>query len=150
MPSRVTRSTFDCTGNTTVMRTALEAAHRGWGTMTIIGVAAAGKEIATRPFQFITGRKCMGTAFGGWKTRDAVPMLVEKALRDEIPLKHFVTHTFKGVGGTLEVFVLAGGGEMDIDVAVDGRQVVVAQDARVIRRRQDQGRLLQPAAPQPL
>jgi len=92
--------TFDCTGNTEVMRTALEAAHRGWGHCTIIGVAAAGKEIATRPFQFITGRKCTGTAFGGWKTRDAVPMLVEKALSGEIPLDHFITHNFTGVAGT--------------------------------------------------
>ena len=54
--------TFDCTGNTDVMRSALEAAHRGWGKLTIIGVAASGKEIATRPFQFITGRCCTGTA----------------------------------------------------------------------------------------
>ena len=54
--------TFDCTGNTDVMRSALEAAHRGWGMLTIIGVAASGKEIATRPFQFITGRRCTGTA----------------------------------------------------------------------------------------
>ena len=84
--------TFDCTGNVEVMRTALEAAHRGWGHMTIIGVAAAGKEIATRPFQFVTGRKCTGTAFGGWKTRDAIPMLVERSLKGEIALDHFVTH----------------------------------------------------------
>ena len=84
------------------MRTALEAAHRGWGVMTIIGVAAAGKEIATRPFQFITGRKCMGTAFGGWKTRDAVPMLIERTLKGEIKVDHFVTHEFKGVAGQLD------------------------------------------------
>jgi len=64
--------TFDCTGNTDVMRSALETAHRGWGECCLIGVAASGKEISTRPFQFITGRKCGGTAFGGWKTRDAM------------------------------------------------------------------------------
>lgn len=92
--------TFDCTGNTDVMRSALEAAHRGWGKLTIIGVAASGKEIATRPFQFITGRHATGTAFGGWKTRDAVPMLVNKAISGEIPLDHFITHTYKGVAGT--------------------------------------------------
>jgi S-(hydroxymethyl)glutathione dehydrogenase/alcohol dehydrogenase len=92
--------TFDCTGNTDVMRSALEAAHRGWGVCTIIGVAASGKEIATRPFQFITGRRCTGTAFGGWKTRDAVPALVERAIKGEIVLDHFVTHEFKGVGET--------------------------------------------------
>jgi len=92
--------TFDCTGNTDVMRSALEAAHRGWGTCTIIGVAAAGKEISTRPFQMITGRTCKGTAFGGWKTRDAIPMLVEKNLSGEIPVDHYITHEFAGVGGT--------------------------------------------------
>ena len=92
--------TFDCTGNVAVMRSALEAAHRGWGHCTLIGVAASGKEISTRPFQFITGRKCTGTAFGGWKTRDAVPMLVNRALNGEIALDHYITHNFKGVSGT--------------------------------------------------
>jgi len=57
--------TFDCTGNTEVMRSALEAAHRGWGESCVIGVAAAGQEISTRPFQLVTGRKWTGTAFGG-------------------------------------------------------------------------------------
>ena len=84
------------------MRSALEAAHRGWGTCTIIGVAASGKEISTRPFQFITGRRCCGTAFGGWKTRDAVPMLVEKCLKGDIPVDHFITHEFTGVSGTAD------------------------------------------------
>ena len=92
--------TFDCTGNTDVMRAALEAAHRGWGQCCIIGVAASGKEIATRPFQFITGRRCLGTAFGGWKTRDAIPMLVQRAMRGEIAVDHFITHRFYGVGAT--------------------------------------------------
>jgi len=103
--------TFDCTGNTEVMRSALEAAHRGWGLMTIIGVAAAGKEIATRPFQFITGRRCAGTAFGGWKTRDAVPMLVEKAIKGDIPLDHFITHEFTGVSGTTKALEALHSGE---------------------------------------
>jgi len=94
--------TFDCTGNTDVMRSALEAAHRGWGQSCVIGVAAAGKELATRPFQLITGRRWMGTAFGGWKTRDAIPMLVEKNMKGEIDLDHYITHTFKGVGGQKE------------------------------------------------
>lgn len=89
--------TFDCTGNTEVMRSALEAAHRGWGQSCVIGVAAAGKELGTRPFQLITGRKWMGTAFGGWKTRDAIPMLVEKNMKGEIELDHFITHRFDGV-----------------------------------------------------
>lgn len=61
--------TFDATGNVGVMRAALEAAHRGWGQSCIIGVAAAGQEIATRPFQLVTGRQWKGTAFGGWKSR---------------------------------------------------------------------------------
>ncbi len=58
----------DCTGNVEVMRAALESAHRGWGVSCVIGVAAAGKELATRPFQLVTGRRWIGTAFGGWKT----------------------------------------------------------------------------------
>ncbi len=69
--------TFDCTGNVHVMRNALEVAHRGWGQSCIIGVAAAGKEIATRPFQLVTGREWKGTAFGGWKSRTEVPRLVQ-------------------------------------------------------------------------
>lgn len=69
--------TFDCTGNVDVMRCALEVAHRGWGESCVIGVAAAGKEISTRPFQLVTGRQWKGTAFGGWKSRREVPRLVQ-------------------------------------------------------------------------
>eukprot|EP00308_Calcidiscus_leptoporus_P016912 CAMPEP_0119380276 /NCGR_PEP_ID=MMETSP1334-20130426/56210_1 /TAXON_ID=127549 /ORGANISM="Calcidiscus leptoporus, Strain RCC1130" /LENGTH=382 /DNA_ID=CAMNT_0007400035 /DNA_START=13 /DNA_END=1161 /DNA_ORIENTATION=+ len=94
--------TFDCTGNVNVMRAALEAAHRGWGQCCLIGVAGAGKEISTRPFQFITGRRCLGTAFGGWKTRDAIPMLTEKMLRGELNVDHFITHRFSGIAGTTD------------------------------------------------
>merc|ERR1712224_806918 len=75
-----------------------EAAHRGWGESCVIGVAAAGKELATRPFQLITGRRWLGTAFGGWKTRDAIPLLVEREMRGEIKVDHFITHRFDGVG----------------------------------------------------
>uniref|UniRef100_A0A6T2HDZ2 S-(hydroxymethyl)glutathione dehydrogenase n=1 Tax=Eutreptiella gymnastica TaxID=73025 RepID=A0A6T2HDZ2_9EUGL len=92
--------TFDCTGNTDVMRSALEAAHRGWGQCCLIGVAASGHEISTRPFQFITGRRCAGTAFGGWKTRDAIPMLVDREMKGDIPVGHYITHTFDGVAAT--------------------------------------------------
>jgi hypothetical protein len=60
---------FECIGNTAVMRAALECAHRGWGQSVIIGVAAAGQEISTRPFQLVTGRQWKGTAFGGYKSR---------------------------------------------------------------------------------
>ena len=69
--------TFDCTGHTAVMRAALESAHRGWGESCVIGVAAAGQEISTRPFQLVTGRKWGGTAFGGVKSRSEVPSLVD-------------------------------------------------------------------------
>uniref|UniRef100_A0A7S1NV84 S-(hydroxymethyl)glutathione dehydrogenase n=1 Tax=Eutreptiella gymnastica TaxID=73025 RepID=A0A7S1NV84_9EUGL len=92
--------TFDCTGNVEVMRSCLEAAHRGWGQCCLVGVAASGKEIATRPFQFITGRRCLGTAFGGWKTRDAIPMLTEKMMKGEILVDHYITHNFDGVENT--------------------------------------------------
>merc|ERR1712212_50275 len=89
--------TFDCTGNVNVMRCALEVAHRGWGESCVIGVAAAGKEISTRPFQLVTGRNWKGTAFGGWKSRTEVPKLVQTVMRGEMALEPFITHTFKGL-----------------------------------------------------
>ena len=91
--------TFDCTGNVNVMREALEVAHRGWGESCVIGVAAAGKEISTRPFQLVTGRQWKGTAFGGWKSRTEVPKLVQTVMRGEMTLDPYVTHTFEGIGG---------------------------------------------------
>jgi len=94
--------TYDCTGNVEVMRSALEASHRGWGEACMIGVAASGHEIKTRPFNLIIGRTWKGTAFGGWKTRDAIPMLVERVLAGEIEIDHFITHTFDGVGNTTQ------------------------------------------------
>ena len=84
---------FECIGNVEVMRAALECAHRGWGQSVIIGVAGAGKEISTRPFQLVTGRKWMGTAFGGVKGRSQLPGMVEDAMRGEIQLAPLVTHT---------------------------------------------------------
>jgi hypothetical protein len=75
------------------MRAALECAHRGWGESCVIGVAAAGTEIATRPFQLVTGRVWKGTAFGGWKSRSAVPQLVERCMAGDLPVDHFVTHS---------------------------------------------------------
>jgi len=89
--------TFDCTGNVNVMRCALEVAHRGWGESCVIGVAAAGKEIATRPFQLVTGRVWKGTAFGGWKSRTEVPRLVQTVMRGEVSLDPYITHTIKGL-----------------------------------------------------
>ena len=84
---------FECIGNVDVMRAALECAHRGWGQSVIIGVAGAGKEISTRPFQLVTGRKWMGTAFGGVKGRSQLPGMVEDAMAGKIELAPFVTHT---------------------------------------------------------
>ncbi len=84
--------TFDCTGNTDVMRTALEACHRGWGESIIIGVAEAGKEIATRPFQLVTGRVWKGTAFGGAKGRTDVPKIVDWYMNGKIEIDPMITH----------------------------------------------------------
>jgi S-(hydroxymethyl)glutathione dehydrogenase/alcohol dehydrogenase len=84
--------TFDCTGNTEVMRTALEACHRGWGTSIIIGVAEAGKEISTRPFQLVTGRNWRGTAFGGAKGRTDVPKIVDWYMDGKIAIDPMITH----------------------------------------------------------
>lgn len=91
---------FDCTGNVDVMRAALECAHRGWGTSCVIGVAASGHEISTRPFQLVTGRVWKGTAFGGFKSRTDVPKLVERMMSGEIPVDQYITHTFDGVQTT--------------------------------------------------
>ena len=85
--------TFECIGNVNVMRAALEAAHRGWGQSVIIGVAGAGQEISTRPFQLVTGRRWLGTAFGGVKGRTQLPGMVEEAMHGKIDLAPFVTHT---------------------------------------------------------
>ncbi|ADV00086.1 S-(hydroxymethyl)glutathione dehydrogenase/class III alcohol dehydrogenase [Alicycliphilus denitrificans] len=84
---------FECIGNVQVMRAALECAHRGWGQSVIIGVAGAGQEISTRPFQLVTGRRWLGTAFGGVKGRSELPDMVEDAMAGKIQLKPFVTHT---------------------------------------------------------
>ncbi|MEO6581117.1 MAG: S-(hydroxymethyl)glutathione dehydrogenase/class III alcohol dehydrogenase, partial [Sphingomicrobium sp.] len=83
---------FDATGNTDVMRTALECCHRGWGTSVIIGVAEAGKEIATRPFQLVTGRNWRGTAFGGAKGRSDVPGIVDMYMDGKIEIDPMITH----------------------------------------------------------
>src|SRR6186713_3543696 len=87
--------TFDATGNTEVMRTALECCHRGWGTSIIIGVAEAGKEIATRPFQLVTGRNWRGTAFGGAKGRTDVPKIVDWYMDGKIQIDPMITHVLK-------------------------------------------------------
>lgn len=87
--------TFECVGNIHTMRAALESCHKGWGVSTIIGVAASGQEISTRPFQLVTGRVWKGSAFGGWKSRDSVPKLVDSYMNKSLKLDEFVTHNFK-------------------------------------------------------
>jgi S-(hydroxymethyl)glutathione dehydrogenase/alcohol dehydrogenase len=84
---------FECIGNVNLMRAALECCHKGWGESVIIGVAGAGQEISTRPFQLVTGRVWRGSAFGGVKGRSELPSYVEKAQTGEIPLNTFITHT---------------------------------------------------------
>ena len=83
---------FECIGNVDVMRSALECCHKGWGESIIIGVAGAGKEISTRPFQLVTGRVWRGTAFGGVKGRSELPAYVDRYLEGEFELKQFITH----------------------------------------------------------
>jgi S-(hydroxymethyl)glutathione dehydrogenase/alcohol dehydrogenase len=85
--------TFDATGNTDVMRTAFESAHKGWGESIIIGVAAAGAEISTRPFQLVTGRSWRGTAFGGARGRTDVPQIVDWYMDGKIEIDPMITHT---------------------------------------------------------
>jgi S-(hydroxymethyl)glutathione dehydrogenase/alcohol dehydrogenase len=85
--------TFDCTGNVEVMRAALECSHRGWGQSIIIGVAGAGQEIKTRPFQLVTGRTWKGTAFGGARGRTDVPRIVDWYMEGKISIDPMITHT---------------------------------------------------------
>ncbi len=85
--------TFDATGNVDVMRAALESAHKGWGESVIIGVAPAGAEIATRPFQLVTGRVWRGTAFGGARGRTDVPKIVDWYMDGKIEIDPMITHT---------------------------------------------------------
>ena len=82
---------FECIGNVNIMRSALECCHKGWGESIIIGVAGAGEEICTRPFQLVTGRVWKGSAFGGVKGRSELPDYVERYMKGEIPIDDFVT-----------------------------------------------------------
>ncbi|MDZ3822101.1 MAG: S-(hydroxymethyl)glutathione dehydrogenase/class III alcohol dehydrogenase [Pseudoxanthomonas sp.] len=85
--------TFECIGNVRVMRQALECAHKGWGTSVIIGVAPAGAEISTRPFQLVTGRNWRGSAFGGARGRTDVPRIVDWYMEGKIEIDPLITHT---------------------------------------------------------
>ena len=84
---------FECIGNVNTMRQALECCHKGWGESTIIGVAGSGQEIATRPFQLVTGRVWRGSAFGGVKGRSQLPDYVEQYMAGEIKIDEMVTYT---------------------------------------------------------
>ena len=109
--------TFDATGNVGVMRTALECAHKGWGESIIIGVAPAGAEISTRPFQLVTGRSWRGTAFGGARGRTDVPKIVEWYMEGKIEIDPMITHTM-GLEGINEAFDLMHRGESIRSVVV--------------------------------
>ena len=85
--------TFECVGHVGLMRAALESCHKGWGESIIIGVAGAGEEISTRPFQLVTGRVWRGSAFGGVKGRTEMPRIVEAAMKGDIKIDPFITHT---------------------------------------------------------
>ena len=102
---------FECIGNVQVMRSALECCHKGWGESIIIGVAGAGQEICTRPFQLVTGRVWRGSAFGGVKGRSQLPGMVEDSMAGKIQLAPFVTHT-KPLTDINEAFELMHGGQV--------------------------------------
>jgi S-(hydroxymethyl)glutathione dehydrogenase/alcohol dehydrogenase len=101
---------FECVGNVDLMRQALECCHRGWGVSVIIGVAGAGQEIRTRPFQLVTGRVWMGTAFGGARGRSDVPKIVDWYMRGRIEIDPLITHTLP-LPRINEAFDLMHGGE---------------------------------------
>lgn len=98
--------TFECIGNVDCMRSALEACHKGWGQSVIIGVAGAGQEIKTRPFQLVTGRIWKGSAFGGWKSRDGVPLLAQHYEKGLLDIDKFITHRRTGLEQLNEAFEL--------------------------------------------
>ncbi|MGB4911621.1 MAG: S-(hydroxymethyl)glutathione dehydrogenase/class III alcohol dehydrogenase [Candidatus Dechloromonas phosphoritropha] len=101
---------FECIGNVNVMRSALECCHKGWGESVIIGVAGAGQEISTRPFQLVTGRVWRGSAFGGVKGRSELPGIVDRYMQGEFKLNDFITHTM-GLDRINEAFDLMHAGK---------------------------------------
>lgn len=86
--------TFECIGNVNIMRSALEACHKGWGESCVIGVAGSGQEISTRPFQLVTGRVWRGSAFGGYKSRSQLPGIVDQYMGGEVLIDEFITQTY--------------------------------------------------------
>ncbi|KAI9819723.1 MAG: S-(hydroxymethyl)glutathione dehydrogenase [Thelocarpon impressellum] len=113
--------TFDCTGNVGVMRAALEACHKGWGQSIVIGVAAAGQEISTRPFQLVTGRVWKGCAFGGIKGRSQLPDLVDDYLAGKLKVDEFITHR-EPLGRLNQAFEVMKGGDC-IRCVIDVRKL---------------------------
>lgn len=103
--------TFECIGRPETMRAALEACHKGWGRSCIIGVAAAGQEISTRPFQLVTGRSWHGTAFGGFKGRSELPGLVDDYIAGKVKVDEFVSHEFASLADLNEAFDVMHRGE---------------------------------------
>lgn len=103
--------TFECVGNVNIMRAALESCQRGWGQSVVIGVAGAGQELSTRPFMLITGRTWKGCAFGGWKSRDSIPKLVDYYTRGDLKVDLFITHRREGIESLNEVFDLLNSGQ---------------------------------------
>ncbi len=101
---------FECIGNVDIMRSALECCHKGWGESVIIGVAGAGKEISTRPFQLVTGRVWRGSAFGGVKGRSQLPEYIERYMSGEIKVDEMITHTM-GLADINKAFDLMHAGE---------------------------------------
>ncbi len=108
---------FECIGNVEVMRQALECCHRGWGVSVIIGVAGAGQEIKTRPFQLVTGRVWKGTAFGGARGRTDVPKIVDWYMDGKIDIDSLITHTMP-LADINEAFDLMHSGESIRSVVV--------------------------------
>lgn len=103
--------TFECIGNVGVMRSALLAAHKGWGKSVVIGVAGAGQELSARPFALITGRTWTGSAFGGWKSRDSLPKLVDLYMSGQLDVDKFITHRESGPESLNKVFDILNSGQ---------------------------------------
>ena len=109
--------TFECLGNVALMRAALECCHRGWGQSIIIGVAGAGQEISTRPFQLVTGRVWRGTAFGGARGRSDVPKIVDWYMEGRIEIDAMITHTMP-LGDINKAFTLMREGKSTRSVVI--------------------------------
>ena len=102
---------FECVGDVSVMRSALECCHKGWGQSVVVGVAASGREISTRPFQLVTGRVWKGTAFGGYRSRVDVPKLIESYSKKEFKVDEYVTHELEGLKEINKAFELLHAGK---------------------------------------